>query len=131
MNREAHYSAKPSDGVCNHISRQVIMFCILTRLNYIYIRFPMHSFSSTKCKASPDLRTYRSVASSDKQTRCRGQCTFPFANSRGARQTSAEDDTSDFCNNTAAAQSLTSKIQAVRLKNHYAETPWNKQNVTI
>ena len=29
MIREAHYSAKPLVGVCNHISRDVIMFCIL------------------------------------------------------------------------------------------------------
>ena len=36
----------------------------------------------------------------------------------------------DFCNNTAAAQSLTPNIQAVRLQNHYAETLWNKQTVT-
>ena len=39
-----------------------------------------------------------------------------------------EDD--KFCNNTAATQPPTLKIQVVRLQNHYAETLWNKQNVT-
>ena len=46
------------------------------------------------------------------------------------RQISVEDDTSDRCNNTTAAQPRTPKIQAGRLQNHYAETLWNKQNVT-
>ena len=40
-----------------------------------------------------------------------------------------EDDTSDRCNNTTAAQPRTPKLQAGRLQNHYAETLWNKQNV--
>ena len=46
------------------------------------------------------------------------------------RQSSVEDDTSDGCNNAAAAHLPTPKIQAVRLRNHYAETLRNKQNVT-
>ena len=47
INREVHYSAKLLASVCNHISRHVIMFCILrvlaqpTRLGY----GPMHLFS--------------------------------------------------------------------------------------
>ena len=40
-----------------------------------------------------------------------------------------EDDTSDFCNNTMAAQPCTPKIQAVRLQNHYAKTLWKNENV--
>ncbi len=47
------------------------------------------------------------------------------------RQISVEGDTSDLCNNTTAAQPRTPKIQAVRLQNYYAETLWNKHNVTI
>ena len=46
------------------------------------------------------------------------------------RQISVKDDTSAFCNNTAAAQPRTPKIQAARLQNPYAETLRNKKNVT-
>ena len=46
------------------------------------------------------------------------------------RQVSVEDNTSNFCKNTAVIQSRLPNIQAVRLQNHYAEALWNKQNVT-
>ena len=87
----------------------------------------MHSFRCID-KASPpsgqSLRPTNRRAAMD-NARSRSQISVE-------RQISVKDDTvnSDFCNNTAGAQPCTPKIQAVGLQNHYAETLWNKQNVT-
>ena len=55
----------PRAGVCNHISScdNVLHTEVFSPTHWSQLSFPMQT-----CRQCPDLRTYRSVASSDKET---------------------------------------------------------------